>query len=789
MSDQRSIRLQVGAAKPQDVGKGTARLNLTRLGLKEWDVVEVIGKRTTAAVALPPYPDDQSLDLVRLDGLQRANADVSIGDHVEIRPADAKAARRIVLAPAQKNLRLSGSGEALRKTLFGRPLVSGDIVSTSVYQRAPGGFERQGLPDDIFRAFFAQPAFALQEIRLRVVSVSPRGIVRVAEETEIELLPEFVEMEESRRAEVTYDDVGGLGDTVTQVREMIELPLKHPELFQRLGIDPPKGVLLHGPPGAGKTLLAKAVAAEADVHFFHINGPEIMGRFYGESEQRLREMFQQARQQAPSIVFIDELDSIAPKREEAKGEVERRVVAQLLTLMDGLEARQNVIVIGATNRVNAIDEALRRPGRFDREIVIGAPDAKGRHEVLSIHTRGMPLADDVSLDELARTTYGFVGADLFALAREAAIEALRRHLPEMDLEAEEVPEEVLARLSVTRDDFLGALRRVQPSALREIMIQVPDVKWDDIGGVEEAKSSLREGIELPLKHPDAFRRLGIRPAKGFLLFGPPGTGKTLLAKAVAREAEANFIATKSSDLLSKWYGESEQQVSRLFARARQVAPAVIFIDEIDSLAPARGGGIGEPAVTERVVNTILAEMDGLEELEGVVVIGATNRPTLLDPALLRPGRLDELVFVPVPDREGRLRILEIHTARMPVADDVELDRIAERTHGYTGADLEDLVRRAGLQALRDSLDSARVPMRFFEEALRHTRASVPPEMEEEYRRLLEALKRESPRGVKRIGFGAGATLEDDALLLVAPAPASAGAPALRTGDTARGTPR
>ena len=783
MPEQDSIRLQVGAAKPQDVGKGTARLDIAKLGLKEWDVVEVVGKRTTAAVVLPPYPDDQGLELVRLDGLQRANADVSIGDHVEIRPADAKPARRIVLSPAQKNLRLSGSGEALRKTLFGRPLFAGDIVSTSVYQRAPGGFDRQGTPDDIFRAFFAQPAFALQEIRLRVVSVSPRGIVRVAEETEIELLPEYVEVEEARRAEVTYDDIGGLGDTVTQVREMIELPLKHPELFQRLGIDPPKGVLLHGPPGAGKTLLAKAVAAEADVHFFHINGPEIMGRFYGESEQRLREVFQQARQQAPSIVFIDELDSIAPKREEAKGEVERRVVAQLLTLMDGLESRQNVIIIGATNRVNAIDEALRRPGRFDREITIGVPDTEGRHEILSIHTRGMPLAEDVSLYELSRQTYGFVGADLSALAREAAIDAMRRYLPEIDLEAKEIPAEVLERMTVTRDDFAGALKRIQPSALREIMIQVPDVSWEDVGGLEDAKRSLREGIELPLKHPDAFRRLGIRPAKGFLLFGPPGTGKTMLAKAVAREAEANFIATKSSDLLSKWYGESEQQVSRLFARARQVAPAVIFIDEIDSLAPARGGGMGEPAVTERVVNTILAEMDGLEELQGVVVVGATNRPTLLDPALLRPGRFDELVFVPVPDQEGRRKILEIHTSGMPLGADVDLDRLTERTHGYTGADLEDLVRRAGLQALREDLDTTEVPMRLFEEALRQTRASVPPEMEEEYRRLLEALKRENPRG-KRIGFGEGPPTEvGPPVATIAPVPA--GAPALRGPTAAR----
>jgi transitional endoplasmic reticulum ATPase len=535
---------------------------------------------------------------------------------------------------------------------------------------------------------------------------------------------------------------------------MIELPLKHPELFQRLGIDPPKGILLHGPPGTGKTLLARAVANEADTRFFHIAGPEIMGRFYGESEQRLREIFQQASQQAPSIIFIDEIDSIAPKREDVNGEVERRVVAQLLTLMDGLEPRQNVVVIGATNRVDALDEALRRPGRFDREIVIGVPDVKGRAEVLGIHTRGMPLDDDVSLAEIARVTYGFVGADLSALGREAAMETLRRLLPQLNLDtSEEIPQEILDNLRVTRDDFMAALKRVQPSALREIMIEAPSVAWDDIGGLDDAKRELREGIELPLKHPEAFRRIGIRPAKGFLLFGPPGTGKTLLAKAVAREAEANFIAAKSSDLLSKWYGESERQVSRLFQRARQVAPTVIFIDEIDSLAPERGGGLGEPAVTERVVNTLLAEMDGLEELQGVVVIAASNRPALLDPALLRPGRFDDLVYVSVPDRDGRLHILKIHTAKMPLADDVELETLADRTNGYTGADLEDLTRRAGLQALREDIDIAAIPMRLFESALKETRASVTEEMEREYKELAETLKSESPRGRrKQIGF-------------------------------------
>jgi transitional endoplasmic reticulum ATPase len=750
------VRLQVAGTRPEDVGKGVARLShgaFERVGVQEGEVIEIRGKRSTAAIALAPYAEDVGVDLIRLDGLQRANADIGMGDLVEVGRADVKPARRITIAPAQKNMRLSGSPELLRRTLFRRPLVAGDVISTAVYRRKQDAPEDARYPEDVFRIFFQQPAFALQEIRLVVVSTVPRGVVQVAADTEIELLPEYTEPEETRRTDVTYDDVGGLGDTVEQVREMIELPLKHPELFQRLGIDPPKGVLLHGPPGTGKTLLARAVANEADAHFLHIAGPEIMGRHYGESEQRLRDMFQQAQQQAPSIIFIDEIDSIAPKREEVTGELERRVVAQLLTLMDGLEPRQNVVVIGATNRVNAIDEALRRPGRFDREIVIGVPDQQGRREVLAIHTRGMPLADDVNIDELARTSYGFVGADLAALIREAAMEALRRNLPHIDLSGPEIPAEVLEDLRVVRSDFLGAIKRIQPSALREIMIQVPDVTWSDIGGLQEAKTALREGIELPLKHPDAFRRLGIRPANGFLLYGPPGTGKTLLAKAVAREAEANFIATKSSNLLSKWYGESEQQVARLFARARQVAPTVIFIDEIDSLVPQRGGGMGEPAVTERVVNTLLAEMDGLEELRGVVVVGATNRPTLLDPALLRPGRFDELIYVPVPEAEGRLQILRIHTHNMPLASDVDLERLADGTRGYTGADLEDLTRRAGLQALRENLEVTEIAMSFFESALKETRASVTNEMEREYEQIAEQLKRESPHG-GRIGFQA-----------------------------------
>ena len=764
------VRLQVAGAKPQDVGKGVARIGtraIAELGIREGDVIEIVGKRSTAAIALPPYAEDDGLDVIRLDGLQRANTDAGMGDHVEVRRGESRPARKVTLAPAQKNLRLQGSPELLRRTLFQRPLVAGDVVSTAVYRPNKGtGTDGEPFPEDIFRTFFQQPAFGLQEIRLVVVATTPRGIVHVGRDSELELLPEFTEPEETRRIDVTYDDVGGLGGTVDQVREMIELPLKHPELFQRLGIDPPKGVLLYGPPGTGKTLLARAVANEADASFFHIAGPEIMGRYYGESEGRLREIFEQAEQQKPSIIFIDEVDSIAPKRREATGEVERRVVAQLLTLMDGLNPRSNVVVIAATNRLDAIDEALRRPGRFDREIVVGVPDLEGRRQIISIHTRGMPLAADVSIDKLARVTYGFVGADVAALAREAAMESLRRRLPEMDLDREIAPE-ILETLEVSAEDFDLAQKRVQPSALREIMIQVPDVHWNDVGGLAAPKERLREGVELPLKHPDAFRRLGIRPARGFLLFGPPGTGKTLLAKAVAREAEANFISTKASDLLSKWYGESEQQVSRLFARARQVAPTVVFLDEIDSLAPQRGGGVGEPAVTERVVNTLLAEMDGLEELQGVVVIGATNRPLLVDPALMRPGRFDELIYVSVPERDGRLHILGIHTADMPLGEDVELESIADRTDGYTGADLEDLVRRAGLAALREDLEASRVPMRLFESALEETRPSVTPEMEEEYEQILRSLKQEHPLS-GRIGFEVHAPANGERIAAVSP---------------------
>jgi transitional endoplasmic reticulum ATPase len=587
------------------------------------------------------------------------------------------------------------------------------------------------------------------EIRLMVTSTTPKGVVRVTEKTQIELASEYQEGQTRGSLGVTYDELGGITPVVAKVREMIELPLKHPELFDRLGIEPPNGVLLYGPPGTGKTLLARAVANESEAFFTSINGPEIMGKAYGESEERLRQLFSEAGEKAPAIIFIDELDSIAPKRDEVAGEVERRIVAQLLTLMDGLKARRKVIVIGATNRIDAIDSALRRTGRFDREIEVRIPDREGRLEILQIHTRGMPLGADVELEAIAGVTHGYTGSDIAALVKEAALIRLRKIMPTLNLEEQTIPANVLETLVVDRDDFEEALKDVQPSALREIVVEIPNVRWEQVGGLKDVKEVLHETVELPLTHPDAFTRLGIRPAKGVLLYGPPGTGKTMVAKAVATEAGANFLTAKGSTLLSKWYGESEKKIAEFFQRARQVSPAILFFDELDALAPVRGGSAGDPQVTERVVNQLLAEMDGMEELRGVVVLGATNRPDRIDPALLRPGRFDEIVYVPVPDEQARRDIFRSQTAGMALAQDVDLDQLVEITERFTGADIAGVCMKAGLYALREDVATAHITMAHFTWAVKESVPSVTPEMERKYEKLAREVKQEAVR----IGFG------------------------------------
>ena len=734
------VRLQVARARPHDLGSGRARVPphvLAELGLVEGDVIEIAGKRRTAAIALRLGYEDRNLDLIRIDGAQRANAAISIGEHVEVSAAISEPARRLEIATVQDTTIPSGSEGAVRRALEGRAVRDGDLVTVSPRTDA-------GIP--------MAAALGIQEIRLAVVATEPRGVVRVTPSTVIDIIATPRSRQPSRSMKVTYDELGGLDDAIAHLREMTQLPLRHPDLFNRLGIDPPRGILLYGPPGTGKTLLARAVANEEDARFFYIGGPEIMAPHQGESEKRLRDVFERAARDAPSIIFMDDLDAIAPRREQTLGETERRIVTQLLTLLDGLEPRGQIVVIGATNRLDAIDEALRRPGRFDRELAVGVPDVDGRRQILAIHARGMPLAADVDLDEIARSRHGFVGADLAALVREAALAAVRRHLLGADLDVVADSPGMLEGLFVTSADFDAAKQRVRPSAMREILVQIPDTRWSDVGGLESVKELLRRGVELPLRDPSAFAALGIRPAKGFLLFGPPGTGKTLIGKAVAGETEANFIAAKASDLLSKWYGESERQVARLFARARQVAPSVLFLDEIDALAPSRGLASGDHGVSDRVVNTLLAEMDGLEALERVVVIGATNRPGLIDPALLRPGRFDEIVYVPPPDERGRLDILRLQSARVPLADDVDLPWLAAQTPGLTGADLEGIIRRAALAAFVKQPHGTRVDMEALRAALTDTVASVTEEMEREYELLLRELRRESPRGARAIGF-------------------------------------
>ena len=651
---------------------------LERLNASVGDILLIQNPTNSAkravAQALRLRPQEEGEEIIRMNSMIRRSVGVGINDRVLVKKAEIKQAQEVVLAPITTEAygRIYVDPEfkdQIRRYMLNKPLISGMII---------------------------QIQHAWMSLPFGVVRTRPAGPVIVTSKTQVTILDRpFSEARPSTG--VTYDDIGGMKDVIEKVREMIELPLKYPELFERLGIEPPKGVLLYGPPGTGKTLLAKAVANEADAAFFSINGPEIMSKYYGESEENLRRVFEQAKRNAPSIIFIDEIDAIAPKRDEVAGETERRVVAQLLTLMDGLEERGRVIVIGATNRPDALDPALRRPGRFDREIEVRVPDKEGRKEILQIHTRNMPLADDVDLDKLAEMTHGFVGADLAALCREAAMNALRRYLPKMDLDKGPDPK-LLEEMKVTMKDFLNALKYVQPSALREVLIRIPEVKWEDIGGLEEVKKELRETVELPLRYPEAYTKLGMKPPKGVLLYGPPGTGKTLLAKAVANEADANFISVKGPEVLSKWVGESERIIREIFRKARQAAPCIIFFDEIDAIAPERGTDVNK--VTDRIVNQLLTEMDGMQPLENVVVIAATNRPELLDKALLRPGRFDKIIYVPPPDKEARKAIFKVHTRNMPLADDVDLDKLAEMTENYVGADIEAVCREAAMNALR-----------------------------------------------------------------------------------------
>lgn len=739
-----SVKLRVGEVPPnaqQDIGRGILRIDskiMEELEVREGDAVTIEGKRETVGRVARSYPADKGLGIARMDGYMRKNAGTSLGEKVDVEKAELQEAESITLAPAEEGVMIQVSDpDIFKKALSGRAVTEGDIVVPDDRDRRKSSFE------DIFNLEADQFRFSFGgDTKLAVVDTEPKGPVKITEKTDIEMKQqavEDVEQQQVRVPEVTYEDIGGLEDEIQQVREMIELPLKHPEVFQQLGIDAPQGVLLHGPPGTGKTLLAKAVANEADATFMSINGPEIMSKYYGESEKQLREKFEEAQDNSPAIIFIDEIDAIASKRSEVGGEVERRVVAQLLSLMDGLEERENVIVIAATNRVDAVDEALRRGGRFDREIEIGVPNRSGRKEIMQIHTRNMPLTDDVDLDQIADKTHGYVGADLQAVAKEAAMAVLRRVLPEIDLDAE-IPSNVMEKLVVSREDMVEGIRKVQPSAMREVMVEVPQVTWDEVGGLEDTKEKLREMVEWPQKHPERFQRMGIDVPRGILLYGLPGTGKTLLAKAVANEANANFISIKGPEIFSKFVGESEESIREVFKKARQVAPCILFIDEIDSIATRRGNR-SDSGVGDRVVNQLLTELDGIESLEGVTVIAATNRPDLIDPAILRPGRIDRNIEVEVPGLEARKKILEVHTRDMPLGEDIDMDKLAEETKGYVGSDIESLCREAGMFSLRNNPDSEEVKWEDFESAMDEVRPTATDENVEHYRRMMKKMEK------------------------------------------------
>jgi len=712
----KELQLRVADAKQRDVGHGKVRIDnktAEQLGITPGDFVEIRGKKLTVAVAWPAYAEDQSQGMIRMDGLIRRNASVALNDIVTINRVDVKDAQNIVFAPTDVRLNIDEEFQSfVRRRFIGLPFVEGDITLLSVFGSA---------------------------VPLIVSRTRPRGPVKLAESTHLQVLSEPTP-EKRGIPIVTYEDIGGLHEEIQRIREMVELPLRHPELFQRLGIEPPRGVFLYGPPGCGKTLLAKAVANESDANFYVISGPEIMSKFYGESEARLREIFQKAQETAPSIIFIDELDAIAPKREEVVGEVERRVVAQLLSLMDGMGSRGNIIVIGATNRPNAIDPALRRPGRFDREVEIGVPDKAGRFEVLQIHTRNMPLAEDVDLQHLANVTHGYTGADTASLCREAAMRALRRYIPDINLEEERVPPDVLEKMVVNMEDMMSAYREITPSAMREVYVEVPQVHWNDVGGLKEVKQQLTESVEWPLKKPEVFKHMGIKPPRGVLLFGPPGCGKTLLARAVATESEANFISVKGPEIFSKWVGESEKAVREIFRKGRTAAPSIIFFDELDAVVPRRGLGYADSGASERVISQLLTEIDGIEPLQNVLVIAATNRPDMLDPAVMRPGRFDRLIYVPAPSSDALREVFKIHTRSMPLAKDVDLSQLAQAAQGYSGADVESVCREAAMHALRNDLNAMEVAMPNFKAAMDMVSSSITQDMNVAYQNFTKRLR-------------------------------------------------
>ncbi len=729
------LTLKVAEALPQDIGAGVARLsaeNIERLGIKEDDTVILKGAGEAVAVAKAASPGTIGEDTVRLDGSLRKRANVSVGESVVVQKVKIGPAKRVVFVPLGGRVQVVLDSEDLKHALMGRVVREGEVIVVRT---------RQQMPDfSIFGSFFGEDFATFGEVRLGVATTDPKQIpCRIASGTRVEVDEKAKFEEKVRGLDVTYEDIGGLGEECQKIREMVELPMRHPELFERIGITAPKGVLLYGPPGTGKTLLAKAVANESNANFISIAGPEIFDKFYGESERKMREIFDEAQKKAPSIIFIDEIDAIATAREETHGEVEKRLVSQLLTLMDGLKARGDVVVIAATNRPDALDPALRRPGRFDRELEIGVPNDKGRMEILKIHTRALPLDEDVNFDQLVENTQGFVGADLAALVREAAMACIREILPRIDMKQQAIPPEVLRGIKIGKRHFDEAFKFVHPSALRDVAVEIPKVKWSDVGGLEDVKQGLIEAIEWPLKHAESFERIGITAPKGVLLYGPPGTGKTLLAKAVANESNANFISIKGPELKSKWVGESERGIRKLFRKARQVAPCILFFDEFDSIAKARGTEFDSGA-SENMLNQMLTEMDGIEPLNKVVVVAATNRPDLIDPSLLRPGRFERFLYVGVPDEKARLAIFKVHTAKMPLAKDVSLEKLAKETEGYVGADIEAVCREAGLGALREDMGAKEVKLAHFTEALKRVRKTLDEGMKELYEGYCERFR-------------------------------------------------